>query len=78
MNHYLHPSPLDLTELADRDQMAAYLHAPYPSERYLESFATAGPFGRPRLLVQLLAGASTSDDRAIRKSPSVRVEIPHL
>lgn len=46
MSHYLHPSSLDLTELANREQMAAYLRAPYPSDRYLESFTTAGPFGR--------------------------------
>lgn len=46
MSRYLHPSSLELVELADAEEMAAYLRAPYPGGRYVESFATAGPFGR--------------------------------
>lgn len=45
MSHCLHPSSLELMELADRDEMSMYLRAPYPADRYVESFATAGPFG---------------------------------
>lgn len=45
MSQYLHPSSLELMELADRDEMSMYLRAPYPAHRYVESFATAGPFG---------------------------------
>ena len=44
-NLCLHPSSLDLIELSDRDEMAAYLRAPYPADRYLESFATTARFG---------------------------------
>lgn len=44
-NHYLHPSSFDMVELADRDDMAAYLLAPCPADTYLESFATTGHFG---------------------------------
>lgn len=45
-NHYLHPLSLDLIDVADRDELAMYLRAPYPPDRFVETFATEGPFGR--------------------------------
>ena len=46
IEHYLHPSSLDLVEVCGLDQMAAYLRAPYhPTHRYIESLATASAFG---------------------------------
>jgi hypothetical protein len=46
LNHYLHPLSLDVMDVSDRDHLSACLHAPYPWERFVDSFATAGPFGR--------------------------------
>ena len=43
-NHYLHPSSLDVMDVSDRDELAMYLRAPYPPDRFVETFATAGPF----------------------------------
>ena len=45
-NHYLHPLSLDLMDVSDRDHLSACLNGPYPWDRYVDSFATAGPFGR--------------------------------
>ena len=45
-NHYLHPSSLDVMDVSDHDELAMYLRAHYPPDRFVETFATAGPFGR--------------------------------
>ncbi|MEC9323738.1 MAG: hypothetical protein VYB90_07870, partial [Actinomycetota bacterium] len=45
-NLYLHPLSLDLMDVSDRDDLSACLHGPYPWDRFVDSFATAGPFGR--------------------------------
>ncbi|MBU8826514.1 hypothetical protein [Mycolicibacterium goodii] len=45
-NQYLHPVLLDLVDVSDRDELAMYVGAPCPVDQFVESFATAGPFGR--------------------------------